>query len=313
MGQKSKRLNVDNTIRDQYGRVNNQADTFQNRIAGRYDQANDRSNLLYNNILDRANQGAGASYSPEDFESYGLAKGMTGANGGIDPSRISSIDENIAGYKDIGRTGGWSDADKANVRLKASRTPTAFYTNLRNDMERRKNATGGYAPGFGASAARNTRESARAAADATLDSEVGIADSVRSGKLAGLSGAQNAETSLINQIAGNQRFGIGAMSQDENMALDATQREKQAGLSQLAQLYGTAPGEIGQLLGSELEGMGLQGNQVLGLIGQQGNEDSRRWGRKGTVANSAGGGLATAAGGGAGGTGNFMNKPTKAA
>lgn len=304
-----RRLNVDRTIQSEYGRIGRDIGGFRNRVNNMIPGAQQRSTDLYNQILARAGQASNQSYSPNDFESYGIFRDFAGPNGGIDPNRISSIDENIGGFKDIAKTGGWSEQDQVNARARASRTPTAFFTNLRNDMERRRSATSGYAPGFGAAAARNTRESARAATDAVLDADIGIAESIRSGKLAGLTGANSAEMGLINAISQGRQFGASGMQQGEGMALDATQRENLAGMSALANLYGSSPGELGMLLGLDLEGLGMQGNQTQGLIGQQGAEDTRRWDRKQRVANTGAGAAVTAAGGGPGGTGQFMNKP----
>jgi hypothetical protein len=308
MGRKNNppRQRVDNMITDAYGRNRPQSDAYYNNVTGRMPGASQRADQLYGEIFNQATGAAGTSYSPDEFDSYGIFRNMTGPNGGIDEGRIASIDENISGFKDIGRTGGWSQGDIDRTRLQASRVPTSIFRGLKQQADQQKTITGGYAPG---STARMGREAARAAADAVLDSDISTAESIRGGKLAGLAGANSAEMGLLDLITGMQRTGASGMSGVEGMALDATQRERAGGASALAQLYGSSPGELDSLLGQELAGRGLDNNIIGQLIGQQGNEDTRRWDRKGRVSNAAGGAVTTAAGGGAGGTGKFMNKP----
>lgn len=298
------RMRVDDMIRDQYNTGRTRGNDYYNRVTDRYPQATQRADSLYDEIRANASAAGGRNYDPNDFESYGIFRGMTGPQGGIDPSRIGSIDENIAGFKEIGRTGGWSDADVARTRLQASRVPTSIFAGLRRGMNQNRALTGGYAPGGGANLGR---QEARAAAEGVLDSEINTAESIRSGKLQGLAGAQGAEMGLLDLITGMQKFGASGMQGGEGMALDATQREKLAGTQALQSLYNSSPGELDSLFGNELAGRALDNSSGQGLIGQQGAEDTRRWDRKGRVANTAASGAATAAT--AGGPGGALNKP----
>lgn len=308
MGRKNNppRQRVDNMITDAYGRNRSQSDAYYNNVTGRMPGASQRADQLYGEIFNQATGAAGTSYSPDEFDSYGIFRNMTGPNGGIDEGRIASIDENIGGFKEIGRTGGWSQGDIDRTRLQAARVPTSIFSGLKQRDDQRRAITGGYAPGAGTSTARMGRESARAAADSVLDSEISTNESIRQGKLQGLSGANSAEMELLDLITGMQRTGASGMSGVEGMALDATQRERAGGASALAQLYGSSPGELDSLLGQELSGRQLDMGTINSLIGQQGNEDTRRWDRKGRVSNAAG--SAAAAGFGGPEAGGFLKK-----
>ena len=300
------RQRVDNMITDAYTRNRPQSDAYYDNVTGRMPGATQRADQLWNTIYDQASSAGGANYNPNDFESYGIFRGMTGPNGGIDQGRISSIDENIGGFKEIGRTGGWSESDIAGSKLQSSRVPTSIFAGMKQREDQRRNITGGYAPGGGTSSARMGRESARAAADSVLDSDLSRNADIRQGKLQGLSGANSAEMGLLDLITGMQRTGASGMQSGEGMALDATQRENLAGTQALSNLYNSSPGELDSLLGHELSGRSLDMSAINSLIGQQGNEDVRRWDRKGKVSNAAGGAAGTAFGGPQ--TGQFMSK-----
>lgn len=286
--------------RDLSQRNRDQSDTYYNRVTGRMPGAGQRADELYNTILGQAQQAGGANYSPRDFDSYGIFQGMTGPQGGIDPSRISSIDENIAGFKDIGRTGGWSPEDIASSKLQASRIPTSIFAGMRQRADQQRNITGGYAP---SGDARMGREAARAAAEGVLESDIGTAESQRQGRLQGLGGAQTAEMGLLDLMTGQQRFGASGMQQGEGMALDATQRERLAGTDALSRLYSSSPGELDALFGHELRGRGMDYDVQGQAINRFDRQDAARRDRKMRAANSilsAGGTAATMGAGGGG-------------
>lgn len=272
------RRNNGNRATDSLAQRNrDQSDTYYNRVNSRFPQASQRADETYQAIFDRASSGAEANYDPNDFESYGIFRNMTGPQGGLDPSRVSSIDQNIAGFKEIGKTGGWTQADIDRSRLQASRVPTSIFAGLKQRADQQRNITGGYAPGASGDMGR---QAARAAAEATLDSDVDIAESQREGRLAGLGGAQMAEMGLLDLITGQQRFGASGMQGGEGMALDATQRENQAGLSSLLSLYNSSPGELDSLFNQNLQGRqldyGVQGN----IIQREDQQDAARRDRK---------------------------------
>jgi hypothetical protein len=181
-------------------------------------------------------------------------------NGGWDPARIASMDENIRGYKDIARTGGvdaegmarmrgngvfdefaktggLSDADRGNIRSRATSTIPAFYRQMQEEANRGAAVQGGYGPGRSALAGRSAREQAAAGADAARDAELGIMSQVNEGRqwgssnladseaglqtlmssnrLAGLGGAASAESNMLNSIAGNRTAAASAGGNNE--------------------------------------------------------------------------------------------------
>lgn len=310
------RRNNGNRATDSLNQRNrDQSDTYYNRVNERFPGATERADENYNAIFDRANAGANANYNPNDFESYGIFRNMTGPQGGLDPSRVSSIDQNIAGFKRIGADGGWSTQDIADSKLQASRVPTSIFAGLAQRDNQRRNITGGYAPGASGDMGR---QAARAAAEGVLDSDIARSADIRGGKLAGLAGAQGAEMQLMDLITGQQRFGASGMQGGEGMALDATQRENQAGLSSLLSLYNSSPGELDALFGQDLQGRQLDNSTTGNIVQREDQQDAARRDRKiraansissaGTTAATAGAGAPTS--GGTSGPG-FMHKPRR--
>lgn len=131
-------------------------------------------------------------------------------NGGLDEKAINNFRGNGV-FEEFQKTGGWNDADKANFRSRAGAVLPAMYQGIADDMARRRNVQGGYAPGFGASTRAMARQQGQAMSDANINSELGLADQIRSGRQWGATGGSAAENALQSLISGN-------MLQTEGMA-----------------------------------------------------------------------------------------------
>lgn len=162
-------------------------------------------------------------------------------SGGWSPERIASMDQNIAGYKDIAKTGGvdaagqarmrgggifdefsktggLSEGDRSNMRTRATSTIPAFYRQMQDEANRSSAVQGGYGPGRGAAAAKLSRQAAGAGADASLNAELGIADQVRAGRQWGGEGMERSEGNLQSLMSSNRLAGLaGASGTESNM------------------------------------------------------------------------------------------------
>ena len=119
--------------------------------------------------------------------------------GGVSPADTSALKGDASTYRNYAQgntetgqffrnlmnTGGYSEGELGDIRQAGTRIIPSFFSNLRNQMRTAQNATGGYSPGYGASAAAMARDAAHQSQDAALDTELGISDRVRTGKLTG--------------------------------------------------------------------------------------------------------------------------------
>jgi hypothetical protein len=153
------------------------------------------------------------------------------SSGGWDPNRVASMDQNIQGLKDFGKTGGLSDADvsrmqgggvydefaktgglsagdRANIRSRATSTIPQFYQNMKDQANAQAATQGGYGPGQSALMARFGRGQAAAGADASLNAELGITDKVNAGRLSGAAGMASTGKDIASLRTGNQLAGL---------------------------------------------------------------------------------------------------------
>lgn len=161
--------------------------------------------------------------------------------GGWSPERMASMDQNISGLKDIGRTGGIDAAGQArmrgggvfdefsqtggldagarqNIRQRGTSGIPAMYGQMRNEVNRMGAVQGGYGPGRAALMGKMGREQAGAAQSAALDSELGIQKQVNEGRQWGAGNMASSEAGLQGQLVGNRLAGLnGAGAMEGNM------------------------------------------------------------------------------------------------
>ena len=145
----------------------------------------------------------------------------------------------VSNLGDLATTGGYSEADKADIRARGVSPIRSVYAGANRDVDRQKGLQGGYSPNYGAVKAKMARE--------------------QSEQVAG--GVQNVNAMLAQNIAGNRLNAAGsyasASNQQDNTALNALQGQ--------ASLYGSTPG-----MASLYGGQALQGAQLQNNINQQG-------------------------------------------
>ncbi len=136
-----------------------------------------------------------------DSDAYSGYKNLSsgGGNYSTDPALRGRIDESLAGYSDFAKTGGYSPQDIQDLRARAIAPTRAVYANAQNNINRQRSLQGGYSPNFTAATAKMARDQAYSIGDANTNVNAALADSIRSGKLAGLGGLTS--TSLGQQGA----------------------------------------------------------------------------------------------------------------
>ena len=173
--------------------------------------------------------------------------------GGWDPNRRASMDENIRGLKDFGKTGGidaegmnrmrgggvydefaktggYSEGDKANIRTRANSVIPSMFGSMRDQAQRQASVQGGYGPGQSALMSRLGRNQAGAAADTSLNAELGITSAVNKGRQWGAGSMSEAEQGLQSLKTGNQLQGMRGAADVESGMVNDINRGRMAGI-----------------------------------------------------------------------------------
>lgn len=166
----------------------------------------------------------------------------------------------MSGYKNMADTGGYSPQDIQELRARGTSPVRAAYGNTMMQLDRARALGGnGGSPNYIAAVSKAQRQLPQQMADAETGVNAQLADSVRQGKLAGLSGMNTAygTTPGLSTSAGNQMLGS----------------------------YGMAGNLAGQ---RQNYGLNLLGTQLGGYSANQGAQGSPWWqtalGVAGTVA-----------------------------
>lgn len=120
----------------------------------------------------------GGNYAATDRSIAGLQE--FAGRGGLNDQQRSDINRDT--LKEFERTGGYGDEDIANVRSRANSGISSFYQNMQ-DNQARKGAVNQFGPGMDRTGFKMAREGAQAGAANIRDTEIGIADSVRAGRM----------------------------------------------------------------------------------------------------------------------------------
>lgn len=279
-GPDTKRL--DNVANAGYGQANARNDAFYNALTSRMPAAQvqgqsllDKSMGMYQGAYDKASD-------PTSNPAYGGFASMAG-NGGLDPNDLVDQERNIAAYRgegDFGRnlmdTGGWTSADKQNLRARSASGIPAMFTGLRNQLASSSAAQGGYNPGYTSQTAKMMRDQTSAAIDNTRNTELGLADSIRAGKISGsdildrsIGGAGNIRNSIMGARQQGKQFGLSGLS---NLGQNSIQGMLGAA-GGTSGLYSAAPGledMIMRSLGGSIDrGAGLTSQQLQAIMGSE--------------------------------------------
>jgi hypothetical protein len=149
------------------------------------------------------------------------------ATGGVDPERMAQLRGTIdfmnqggisqadlerwrgTGYDEFARTGGWSDADRADYRDRATSGIPAMYRQQMDEATRLRNIQGGSgAGGFLAAAGQANRRGAQDMATARRDAEIDLGSQVREGRQWGIKGLADTEAAIQTQYGINRATGL---------------------------------------------------------------------------------------------------------
>jgi hypothetical protein len=338
--------NATNTERDRSLDQNNQGiSSMQNRVSdltGRSDRERGEAQGLYRNAATgglmsgyTSNQpgsssggssgGGGGGGGPAQPDYLDAFRELQGKTGGFDDKRLGDINATSARLRDTGdldafakrggfdntisdisATGGYSDADKANLRARSNAGIADTYQNMQDQVMRQRASSGNFSPGFGAAGMKLARQSAQDIGTQTQNTEAGIVDRVNQNRLqaAGM-GSQNAlgayrqradqlsagggldlnTQQLINssRLAATSglsqdtlgRMQIGASSAAANAAIAAAnerfyygqeQQAREFGASGLESMYKAAPTELMDDQNLLFNYRNAGANQQLGLL-----------------------------------------------
>jgi len=150
-------------------------------------------------------------------------------------------EESLSGYRNFAQTGGYSDDDVRDIRARGISPIRAAYGNTMRQLDRSQSLSGG-SPNYVAAVSRAQRELPQQLSDATQNVNAQLAESIRSGKLQGLSGM----TGITEGEAGRN--------------LSAAQSNQQADLrAQELTEQGISAQEARQIAAAEMQISGLRG------------------------------------------------------
>lgn len=240
-------------------RIQGQTDTFTNSLAPERALASQRYNTGYNDLSNKYS-GLAETGGIDPTQQAMLRKGFgnLSTTGGFDPSVADRIG---SGYANFSTTGGFAPGEIANIRARSNSAIPAVYSRLQEGLRSQMSRQGGYSPGYGALTAKLGRQAAESAATTARDTETGISDRIRSGKLAGLQG----ETGLQESLRQGRTTGLaGGQTLEESIRAG-----KLGGFGGLQQLMGLALNERGQVDANKLQAMGLNAGQIAQMMEQQ--------------------------------------------
>jgi hypothetical protein len=113
--------------------------------------------------------------------------------GGVTADDLARINRPI--FEEFEKTGGYTDADKANIRDRGNRAIASTYGSLSDNMNRQRITSGNIGPGLSATNFKLARQAAQDIGSNTRDTESSIADAVRSGRMSA------AQAIASNQLA----------------------------------------------------------------------------------------------------------------
>ena len=213
---------------------------------------------------------------------------LMGKEGGFDPTRLGNITgiagklrnaesnytpsrEAIEGLMGIGRTGGITDAQKGdinrdylletektggyrpgdieNIRSRATAAAPGFYQNLQDQMQRKQGMGNFAGPGMDRSGFKMAREAAQQQGDTARDTEIGISDVIRSGRLDASKFLSEQGMDLASLESSNKLQGYGKAGEldiSKNQAIqDALSKSAGIDLDTQGQITGARLGAAG--------------------------------------------------------------------
>lgn len=219
--------------------------------SGNYGDVNDSISRLKN--LDFGATDSAINKLGDWSSNYGATnKSISGlqdfaATGGVSADDLNQIRRN--NFYEFENTGGYSPTDIANVRNRSNDTIKSTYGNLKDQLNRNRAVAGQVGPGWDSTAFKLARQGGIDTGKNARDTEIGIQDSVRQGKMAASQAIANNELSLLpiksaNTLGGYTNAGNLDLGRNQQM-LDATMGMGNLGIDKnraLTDAYGTAGG-----------------------------------------------------------------------
>lgn len=303
-------------------RWDSQFSPFMTSLQGQYGTATDRADKSYNDIYGRYTDMLGDNEAKDFFSNYSQTGGYNPADFNRLTSSIRSAGKNpvsaegiarIRGngvFDEMAKTGGYSDSDIRNVRSRTASQVPSFFGSLKDQLNRTNSIQGGFSPGYGAQTRALARDSARSGVEAVRDTEIGLQDSIRSGRMQGASSLSSAEQGLQSLLSQNLMQALGMESglysdQARNklaggQGLLSDSANKQNMLSGLTNLRSSTDGNQSMFLNALLQGYGLDAstrNNLLSMkLGQ--NPQGQSWDRFSQLLGALGPAAMTALGSG---------------
>lgn len=248
-----------------YNAATEQAKADYGNIMGQYQnfqQGLKPTKFTYNPVT------ASAAQPKELGESYGIMR------------------EALPGYRDFANTGGYSAQDITDLRSRGVAPIRSVYGNSMMELDRAR-ALGGNAgsPNYIAALSRAQRELPQQISDATQNVNAGLAQDIRQGKLAGLSGLSGIGSSMgslasaqggreLEAQLANQSADLRAQGMSED-SIQNMNRNTLSAISGRGSMYSATPGQAS-----------LFGNQAMNALGMQGNLENARFGQGNTALNT---------------------------
>lgn len=126
-------------------------------------------------------------------------------SGGISDEMKRNI--NRQSLLDMEKDGGYSDRDRNMIRSRSNSAISSQYGAMKDDMDRRRAVGSNMGPGWDRAAFKLARQGAQAGADTARDTELGIMDSVRSGRMDAAKTLANNNLSLADLSSRNTLSG----------------------------------------------------------------------------------------------------------
>lgn len=174
-------------------------------------------------------------------------------------SQSSDVTSSLSNLSNLTQTGGYSDANIADIRARDISPTRSIYANAQQNVERAKALSGGYSPNFNAVQSKMARDESNQISDVDTAANAGIAQNVAANKIAtatpyantaatanaAQTAADKANADIVNSINtanANRSASISTGNADRSLLADSTNRNNILGAIQgQTNLYGTTP------------------------------------------------------------------------
>ena len=214
-----------------------------------YMTGKDRNMQDYGNIMGGYQNFSNSLGGPTKFSN----QTVTAANPKEQQESYGYLRDTMPGYRDFAQTGGYSPTDIQELRARGVSPIRSAYSNTMMEMNRARALGGGDAgaPNYIAAASKAQREMPGQMADAMTGVNAELANAIRQGKLAGLSGMAGVGSTMGGLASADAGRMLQAGMANQNADLQRQQLSEQslqnlrqsqlAALSGQTSLYGTTP------------------------------------------------------------------------